>query len=77
MVIDTGQRVWRVPYVCLSIRPRTRCSRPAPADNGIRGGRVSLSELDMAFHVRLPKDRMDRFADALDVARRLLLDWAG
>ena len=64
MVIDTGQRVWRVPYVCLSIRlparPRTRCSRPAPADNGIRGGRVSLSELDMAFHVRLPKDRMDR-----------------
>ncbi len=54
-----------------------RCSRPAPTDNGICDGRASLSGLDVAFHVRLPKDRMDRFADALAVARRLLLGWAG
>jgi hypothetical protein len=26
VVIDTGQRVWRVPYGYLSIRPRTRSS---------------------------------------------------
>ncbi len=32
-----------------------RCSRPAPTDNGTCGGQASLSELDVAFHVRLPK----------------------
>ena len=53
-----------------------RCGRPAPTDNGICSGRASLSGLDVAFHVRLPKDRIDRFADALHVARRLLLEWA-
>ncbi len=54
-----------------------QCRRPAPTDNGICSGRASLSELDVAFHVRLPKDRMDRYADALGVARRLLLGWTG
>ena len=53
-----------------------RCSRPAPAVNGICGGQASLSEPDVAFHVRLSKDRMDRLVDALDLARRLLLGWA-
>ncbi len=53
-----------------------RCSRPHPTDNGICSGQASLSGLDAAFHIRLPKDRMDRFADAMDVARRLLLGWA-
>lgn len=53
-----------------------RCSRPHPTDNGICSGRASLAGLDVSFHVQLPKDRMDRFADALDVARRLLLGWA-
>jgi hypothetical protein len=54
-----------------------RCSRPHPTDNGICSGQASVLELKVAFHVRLPKDRMDRFADALGVARRLLLGWAG
>lgn len=53
-----------------------QCRRPAPTENGICSGRASLSGLDVAFHVRLPNDRMDRFADALDIARRLLLGWA-
>ncbi len=53
------------------------CHRPGPLDNGICSGGASLSGLGVVFHVRLPKDRMDRFADALDVARRLLLGWAG
>lgn len=54
-----------------------RCSRPHPTDNGICSGQASLLELKVAFHVRLPKDRMDRFVDALDIARQLLLGWAG
>ena len=53
-----------------------RCRRPGPLDNGICSGQAFVLELGVAFHVRLPKDRMDRFADALDVARRLLLGWA-
>ena len=37
---------------------------------------MSLSGLEVLFHVRLPKDRMDRFLDAADMGRRLLMSWA-
>lgn len=37
---------------------------------------MSLSGLEVLFHFRLPKDRMDRFLDAADTARRLLTGWA-
>ena len=66
---EAGPPGWASAYV--------RCRRPAPTDNGICTGEAALSGLGVTFHARLPKDRIDRFADALDVARRLLLDWAG
>lgn len=52
------------------------CPRPGRLDNNVCAGFVSLSGLEVLFHFRLPKDRMDRFLDAADVARRLLMGWA-
>ncbi len=52
------------------------CPRPGRLDNNVCDGFVSLSGLEVLFHFRLPKDRMDRFLETADVARRLLLGWA-
>ncbi|GAA0602018.1 hypothetical protein GCM10009416_44830 [Craurococcus roseus] len=52
------------------------CPRPGRLDNNVCAGFVSLSGLEVLFHFRLPKDRMDRFLDAADAARRLLASWA-
>lgn len=49
------------------------CPRPGRLDNNVCAGFVSLSGLEVLFHFRLPKDRMDRFLDTADIARRLLL----
>ncbi len=53
------------------------CPRPGRLDNNICDGFVSLSGLEVLFHFRLPKDRMERFLDAAHTATRLLLGWAG
>ncbi|MBD0273486.1 MAG: hypothetical protein ICV73_16355, partial [Acetobacteraceae bacterium] len=52
------------------------CPRLGQYDNNVCAGFVSLSGLEVLFHFRLPKDRMDRFLDAADTARRLLASWA-